>query len=361
MAVELNEIEEQIENELVESMSKKSKKPMPNVDEAKVEPKSFKAKEAKIEFDLGFDLPKTIHAALLDTIEKFVNENGDAIDSKLADLVRDEVKKLKPNTIHVNKQAKGTVTGDLHEKFEDALFFALNERQLLIVGDAGSGKTTLAGQLAKALELPFGHISCSAGMSEAHLLGRMLFDGTYVESDLVRLFENGGVFLFDEIDAADANTMLVINSALANGILSVPNRKEKSVAERHEDFICICAGNTWGAGSSEYHGRNYLDAAFLDRFACSKLEVSYDRNLESNIMEGFSEEAKILWSIREDIKKNKLRRIMSTRVFGSCVTQLSAGKSLAQILKTYSTGWSMDEIAKIEALKNLQPKMGGAN
>lgn len=120
-------------------------------------------------------------------------------------------------------------------------------------------------------------------MSEAHLLGRMLFDGEYVESDFVRLYENGGVFLFDEIDAADANTLLVINSALANGYMSVPNRKEKQRAERHENFICIVAGNTWGKGSVEYAGRNRLDSAFMDRFTVAKLEIDYDTDLEGKI------------------------------------------------------------------------------
>ncbi len=44
---------------------------------------------------------------------------------------------------------------------------------IIVEGPDGAGKTTLSEQCAKALDLPFGHVSCSLGMSEAQLLGRM--------------------------------------------------------------------------------------------------------------------------------------------------------------------------------------------
>lgn len=42
----------------------------------------------------------------------------------------------------------------------------------------------------------------------------------------MEFYEEGGVFLLDEVDAADANVLLVINQALANGHLPVPNRTD---------------------------------------------------------------------------------------------------------------------------------------
>ena len=78
---------------------------------------------------------------------------------------------------------------------------------------------------------------------------------------------NGGVFLFDEIDAADANVLLVVNSALANGRMSVPSRHDQPVAKKHSEFVCIAAANTFGRGADRvYVGRNELDEATLDRF-----------------------------------------------------------------------------------------------
>jgi len=59
----------------------------------------------------------------------------------------------------------------------------------------------------------------------------------------VQVYENGGVFLLDEIDAADANVMVAINAALANGVLANPNGK---VHVRHDKCFILAAANTWG-------------------------------------------------------------------------------------------------------------------
>src|SRR5204863_2040483 len=140
----------------------------------------------------------------------------------------------------------------------------------------------------------------------------------------VKLYEEGGVFLFDEIDAADANTILVINSALANGVLSVPNRKERNHAYRHKDFVCLCAANTWGSGSFDYHGRNHLDAAFLDRFALSKVPIDYDVELERDACNGNDELFEKFSAIRKSVGEHKLRRVVSTRAFVSGARQIAA-------------------------------------
>jgi MoxR-like ATPase len=206
----------------------------------------------------------------------------------------------------------------------------------------------LAKQVSEAFKIDFASISCSAGMSEAHLLGRMLFDGTYVPSDFITCYENGGVFLFDEIDAADSNTLLVVNSALANGYVSVPNRKDNPRANRHADFICIAAGNSWGNGSATYQGRGHLDAAFLDRFSCSKIEIDYDIELESQLANGDTTTLNKIWEIRRIVKEQRMKRVVSTRSLVSVLRQVKAGKKLQDVLKTFTVDWSKDELVKIK-------------
>jgi cobaltochelatase CobS len=151
-------------------------------------------------------------------------------------------------------------------------------QNVLMVGPAGSGKTTLAKAVATALSLDYGFISLSAGVTETHLLGRLLpqADGTwaYVPSRFVEVYENGGVFLLDELDAADSNVMVAINAALANGVLANPVNGKIHV--RHKDTIIIAAANTYGLGGDVmYVGRNQLDAATLDRFILGTLFVNY--------------------------------------------------------------------------------------
>lgn len=258
-----------------------------------------------------------------------------------------EVKKLRPVVVRVGERPEVKIEGRAHQSFAETLDAAILERQVFLSGPAGTGKTTLAEQVAKALELEFGFISCTAGMSEAHLLGRMTAHGDYIETQFVHLFENGGLFLFDEVDAADANTMIIVNSALANGKLSIPNRPSKPTAERHENFFCVCAANTWGFGSNEYVGRNVLDAAFLDRFTLSKIDVGYDLDLEAEISAEFPMLHEAVKVMRANAATTKVRRVISTRLVISGTRAMKSGKDLKKVINRFTTGWTHEEKTKL--------------
>jgi len=296
-----------------------------------------------IQLDLGIDMNKIVTNA----ITNYITNNQELVNTQIKDEVKKGIQDLKPNIIKIpGKPDSKPIEGRIHTKTKEVIFLANSERQVYLAGPAGSGKTTMCSQVAQSMDLKFYHISCSAGMSEAHLLGRMLFNGEYVSSDFVKCYEEGGVFLFDEIDAADPNTLLVINSALANGILSVPNRRENPNAKRHDDFICICAGNTMGNGSVEYAGRNFLDAAFMDRFALAKVEIEYDMQLERDICEGHQDVFTLLTNIRAKIKANRLQKIISTRAFVSAVRLTTQGTTIENIKKILTIGWSDEEKRK---------------
>ena len=308
-------------------------------------PKQTQSMEGnQMKIDLGLDLGAVISSAVQNLLE---GQREELINKQINAKVEKEVAKLKPTLVRIPNRKEVVLEESLHKAFEDVLYFCEMERQVFVAGPSGSGKTHMASQVAKALGLQFKHISCSAGLSEAHLLGRMLFDGTYVKSDFVDCYENGGIFLFDEIDAADANTLLVVNSALANGSMSVPNRKDNPSARRHKDFMCICAGNTWGSGSIEYAGRNYMDAAFMDRFAASKVVVDYDNKLEKKICtDDFLYSA--LTNLRKAVLDKKIRRVISTRVFISGQRQVSSGKSIKDFINNLMIDWSSEEKSKIK-------------
>jgi MoxR-like ATPase len=189
-------------------------------------------------------------------------------------------------------------------------------------------------------------------MSEAHILGRMVANGDYVSSQFVEIYENGGVFLFDEVDAADSNTLLIINSALANGHMSVPNRRDNPIAKRHKDFYCVCAANTFGKGSIEYAGRNILDDAFLDRFAGSKMLITYDSELEREICGAYKDLFRTLSVIRVNVEKYKIRRVVSTRAYVSGARALTNGHDLNEYIERFTTGWTQEE--KSKALENAK-------
>lgn len=292
----------------------------------------------------GYKVDKKIGSNITKVVSEWLEQNG---TNTIAELITREAAKLRPVMVQINAATPTKVEGTLHKKFEEVLELAVQERQVFIAGPAGTGKTTLAAQIAKALQVRYSHISCTAGMSEAHLLGRMDAHGNYISTDFVDMYENGGVFLFDEVDAADSNTMLIINSALANGSMSVPNRKDARTASRNKEFYCLCAANTWGYGSSEYAGRNVLDAAFLDRFVASRVFVEYDQELETKIAGTHNDLLQAIWTIRKNVFQNKIRRVVSTRAIVSGVRSLESGKTLKYyITERFMVGWTPEEVAK---------------
>lgn len=272
-------------------------------------------------------------------------------------IVLDEVKKALDKSpvvkIEVTRPdgSEWKPSGHVRPEFRDILVSAQCGLNILLVGPAGCGKTHLAHQVAEALGREFASISCTAGMSESALQGWMLpGDGgsfEYVTSDFVRMYETGGVFLFDEVDAADPNTLLFINQALANGSFFLPQRKNKTRVERHPDFVCIAAANTFGTGANmTYAGRERLDESTLDRFRAGTVLLDYDTKFERSAVD--PEVLAWGWSIRKRIGEARLSRVMSTRFLLDATKLVKAGRSLEQIKATYFTGWKADEKTKVE-------------
>lgn len=153
---------------------------------------------------------------------------------------------------------------------------------IMLTGPAGMGKSYWAANLARRLGLPFGSIPMAEGATPSWLLGRQTLQG-FSESRFAQIWRDGGVFLFDEMDAADPNMLLVINDALANGVLYNP--VDGSQIERHPDCILIAATNTLGLGADRnYTGRNRLDFSTLDRWRMGRVTVPYSADTEEAIL-----------------------------------------------------------------------------
>lgn len=153
---------------------------------------------------------------------------------------------------------------------------------IMQVGEKGTGKTTNAAHLAEALserwgrEMRFGFASMTSGTSPGEFKGRITLEG-FLPSLFESIYEDGGVFLFDELDAGDENLLTLLNSALANG--NFVNQQGK-VIEQSEYFIPMAAANTMGLGANgRYTGRNRLDAATLDRWALGRIRIQFDQQL----------------------------------------------------------------------------------
>lgn len=240
---------------------------------------------------------------------------------------------------------------------------------LWLSGPAGSGKSTLAQHLAEALGQPFGAQSFAADSTSASLIGGPNAQGIYQESAFIAAYESGSVYLLDELDAAPAEIVVQVNSALANGHLHLPRHHDaaRRTIKRHADTVIVAAANTWGTGpSAQYVGRSAIDAATLDRFALAMFYVGYDQAREfaylgakappiarANTPRNTSTDRQALadqiLQIRAKVEDYKIRRIISTRSFIAAAKLSAIGYTNGQIIDRMLAAWTGEERAKVGA------------
>lgn len=194
--------------------------------------------------------------------------------------------------------------GMQHHQFENLVKLVAARVNVWLKGPAGSGKTTGAISAAKALGLEFRY---TGAVNDASLImGYNDANGKYVRTPFRDAWEHGGLFLWDEVDASDANALLAFNAALANGHAAFPD----AIVARHKDCYLLAAANTMGAGATaEYVGRLKLDGAFLDRWV--PLEWNYDEALELATA-GNDKWVRRVQVIREKVKSRGLRGVLIT-------------------------------------------------
>ena len=264
---------------------------------------------------LNHDLERTIDEELNGKFEEKLEEYTSSIQLPIVHIV-----KLKDTVLGQ------TSSGFYHEKFEEILAQVQLDEPVMLIGPAGSGKNVTVKQVADALGLHMYYTNNAS--NEFKLTGFIDAGGTYRDTEFYKAFKNGGLFNLDEVDASDPTSLIVINSALANGYMAFPHE----TIDRHKDFRIVAAANTWGKGSDmQYVGRNALDGATLDRF--DNIYLDYDRTLERNLFPN-EEVLEFMWSFRDAVDKSKVHHIVSTRGIGKVYKKDANGFPVEQILRT---------------------------
>lgn len=266
-------------------------------------------------------------------LELLAGALGPKVDrDEIAKLVRAEVASTIFPTRTVIEKASGEqkeVEGDTHAKLADVTMALMAGEHVLMVGPAGTGKSTIAAQAAKALDLDEYSISLSPQTPASQLVGYMQATGDYVPTLFRKAFEDGGVFHFDEMDNAHPSVLAVINAALANGKMAFPDK----MVHRHENFRAVASANTYGRGADRaYVGRQAIDAATLDRFSVVTIEV--DEALENALCHASGLEVdqvtrvlKFVRRVRKNAEDLKLPIVVSPRASVGMCRLLRAGYS----------------------------------
>jgi len=145
-------------------------------------------------------------------------------------------------------------------------------RNVFLTGQAGTGKTTFAKQVAARFNRPFVRISCTDQTDAPTLVGMpALVDGSTVWQDgqlTAAIRRPGTVILIDEPSAARPGAMMVLQSVLdADRTLQIPDTGE--IVPVAPGVVFLAADNTSGTGDENgaYEGTRVMNRATLDRFS----------------------------------------------------------------------------------------------
>lgn len=225
-----------------------------------------------------------------------------------------------PTTLEVKVEDKTYITtGIRHAIFEKLVKLAALRENVWLAGPAGGGKTTCCKHVAEALGLPFYAKSFGLHTPKSEIFGQRFADGIYIGTDFRKAYEEGGLFLGDEWDAANPNLQVQLNAAIENGFCSFPDK----IVERHKDFIMFVGCNTFGRGAdSAYVGRQQQDAAAIDRWVF--VEFNYDERLEKALSKN-ADWVERVQKIRKTIADMKEKVIVSPRASIKGAKLLAAG------------------------------------
>lgn len=228
---------------------------------------------------------------------------------------------------------------DLKKIIQSKMFYPV-----FITGLSGNGKTFGVEQACAQLGRELIRINFTNETDESDLIGGFRLkansDGAtetvWQDGPVIEALERGAILLCDEIDVADANKILALQSVMeGNGIFL---KKVGRYVKPAPGFNVIATANTKGKGSDDgrFIGTNVLNSAFLDRFAIT-LEQEYPATaVETKILKGVAKSIGLensddfikqlcdwTYVIRETFYEGGVDEIISTR-------------RLVHILKAYS-------------------------
>jgi hypothetical protein len=242
-------------------------------------------------------IPETETAASTpeETAASTPETEGDSIDSMIERRIRAAFQKYKPTATVTEEMVRRLIAeggsqrieiavqhkDGTETKIENAHF--LMDRTLRLIragislyfwGPAGSGKTTMALDAAKALSLMAELDTLDPSTPKSGILGYRTPTGEPVWTATLRRYAEGGIIIWDEMDNAPGHVQNVGNSMLANGHAPAA----WGMVPRHETFGFIGTGNTPGRPTPRFPDRKNMSAAFADRLYF--IHVPLDPNIE---------------------------------------------------------------------------------
>ena len=260
--------------------------------------------------------------------------------SKRVSLIKNKEKvdeKFKPKDIPFEDNAK------LLEQVSIAISKSM---PVLLIGETGTGKTSLVRHLACMTNNAFVRVNHNGGTTIEELVGRWVAVGgetVWVDGLLVEAMKKGWWILADEINAASAEINFVYHSVLDDDGRIVLVEKGNEVVIPHPNFRFFGAMNP----PTEYAGTKELNKALMSRFVVVKVDfpnpkieekILVDRTgIEPDVAERM---VRCAAEIRINHQKEQIRFVFSTR-------DLIMWATMHKVYKKYLVSAEMTVLNKI--------------
>ena len=275
---------------------------------------------------------------MLTTALAMMSQGGASVDeSQVEAIVERKLKSIKPTKVEVVSATATKRVEMAHKNFADAVALLGMGKNIALIGEAGSGKSFGAIQMAQALDLDYAVESCHGKMQSFDLVGAISpTTGSYISTKLRDAYENGKVLILDEFDRSNTETTIALNGILAGDCYGFPD----GMVTRHKDFRVIACQNTFGTGASKtYASAKAQDGSTLTRF--TRIEWNIDSKLETAIC-GDNEVTRAVQTIRENAKSNGYDQILITP--RQCIDANQMVDSL---------GWTLKKAVQFTCLNGL--------
>ena len=210
---------------------------------------------------------------------------------------------------------------------------------ILLVGPAGCGKSRLACEVAKALELDSAVFAFRAGMSSSQILySKNIINGdtSFTLAPFLESCQREQVTVIDEVFSVDAEVLIGLNGLLESGQRSIDTPLGTVARPAGHRIIATSNGNGRSV-DRRYSAPQMQDQSTLSRFVI--VPVDYDNDVENAIARSsgapeWSSIAEVVHAARECGRRNNWSFDVSTRFLIQACRLNAAGFDVSDAVET---------------------------